>query len=207
MKKYIAILLTISTSVLINASSPQVFIKNAYGAELAYNFNNKEGLRLANGRTESLGYANSINKLEIRTTGWGSSVLSPFDSLMPYVEQIKKSGSSEMDVVLTINSSDSFSDWNISLVWVVKEVVGSKFNERPDWRMMMIREGMLGKGKQDFVHKICSADYSKAIREGKTNLCEYLNVEIKNTKIDSLGQLFDRVNKVFTSMQSFGYVK
>lgn len=207
MKKCIAILLMVSTSVWINANSPQVFIKNNYGAELAYNFNNQEGLRLPNGKTEPLGDANTIYKLEIRTTGWGSSALSSFDSLMPYVEKIKKSGPSQMDVVLLIDSSGSFSGWNIDPVWVVKEAVANKFNERSDWRMMMIKQGMLGKGKQDFVHKICSADYSKAIKEGKTNLCEYLNVEIKNTKIDSLGQLFDRVNKVFTSMKSFGYVK
>jgi hypothetical protein len=189
------------------ANSTQVFLKNNYGAEIAYNLNGQKNLRIANGDKKLLGGVDAIRGLEVRTTGWGSSFSSPFSSLMYKVNEVQSSGIKALDAVLVIDPSDALSDWNINLVWEPTEDTRKKFDERPDWRMQLIEHGFLGSGLKQFASQICSANYAEVIKKNGTNLCQYMREEIKNISLRSLNSFLHSIKKQFDSMRSAGLIK
>lgn len=111
-------------------SGVAVFLENNYGAKLNFKISSlqPEGQYIGNNVRVLLGDINTIPELSIRTTGIGSTYLSPYSSLNVYLTDIKNQQArhSNDDAIIAIGSSSSYtSPWNISLAWEPKGKIKS----------------------------------------------------------------------------------
>jgi hypothetical protein len=119
--------ITVLTSSL---SGVAVFLENNYGAKLNFKISSlqPEGQYIGHNVRVLLGDINAIPELSIRTTGIGSTYLSPYSSLNVYLTDIKNQQArhSNEDAIIAIGSSSSYtSPWNISLAWEPKGKIKS----------------------------------------------------------------------------------
>jgi hypothetical protein len=106
-------------------SGVAVFLDNNYGAKLNFKISplQPEGQYVGHNVRVGLGDINSIPELSIRTTGIGSSYLSPYHSLNYFLTDIKNQQArhSNDDAIIVIGASPSYSSsWNIYLMWEPK---------------------------------------------------------------------------------------
>lgn len=215
MKKFLMMALTCLFMSGLQANS-KVYLKNNYGGEIVYNLNDKDGLRLNANSTIDLGSIDSVERIEIRASGMGSFAsfgMASYTSLLGQIEYIRKMNIQDA-AVLSINYDNNTVEaadksivggWHISVDW---PGVRKMYNESPQNRIKLMGAGLFGPHVKSFVEKICiKSDYLEAVKNGKTDLCKYLRESLNNTPYASLNSLIMRIEKLYSSMQSFGYIK
>jgi hypothetical protein len=126
MKKYYIIPVLVFLTLQYAYAAPKLCFDNFYGAELAVKVDDANEVRIPTAESlkfepKCIGSLADISSLGIRTTGFGSSALSPFTSLNDKLEDLKKAATDRnnagKEAVIVINASSVFSGWNIELQW------------------------------------------------------------------------------------------
>jgi hypothetical protein len=128
-KVYINTILTISLLTSSLYSGITVYLENNYGARLNVRTSpvQPEGVYISNNVRVYLGDIDYIPELQIRTTGTGSTYLSPYYSLNHFLTDIKlqKSKHSNDDAIIAVETSGYISNWKIALRWEPKGTIKS----------------------------------------------------------------------------------
>jgi hypothetical protein len=182
-----------TASDLLNAMMPamepyKIYIENHYGAPIKFKIAqpqepaqetsvaNMERVLVAN-----VGF--TVHQLSIRTTGAGSSYLSPFTSLSKEIHQLRKESSLDENIhknaVIIIKPSKSYESWNIQIHWE-----GKTSTEEMSPEEQMITEIINGSLGPDCAQKVMDISsqrnlYWKAEADGNPDLDALLFAHVR----------------------------
>ena len=192
----LVIALITSSNHIFAGADTTVYIENHYGATIKYKAGTKKStaaeVSVKNLERSFVGKAGTIPALSIRTTGKGSSVLSPFAEITQQVDIIKNSPQdSTMNAIILIKPSKSYENWNISIHW---EKAGQEVTviTPEEEELNMIINGSLGVDYAEKARAINDYDYTKSTRGGFINLKDSLLRKIHETLV----QTYQPVQKI-----------
>jgi hypothetical protein len=182
-----------------------VYLENHYGATIKYKAGTKNStateVSVANQARSLIGKANTITALSIRTTGAGSTFLSPFTEITQQIEDIKKNPhDGNMNAIILIKPSKSYQNWDISINWekAGRQTVGltdSQLESHLELNIDKIMNGYLGNDYAEKARAINNYDYTKSSQAGFVNLRESLLKEITETNTQTYQKIGGKKGK------------
>lgn len=143
----------------------KIYIENHYGAPIKFKKaspqESAEETSVANMQRVLVGDGYKVRKLSIRTTGAGSSYLSPFTDLAKEIRQIDDQSNLDVNLyknaVIIIKPSKSYENWNIQINWEAK--ISTEEMPAEEQIITKIMNGMWGNEYAQKVIEISSYPY------------------------------------------------
>jgi hypothetical protein len=183
-----------TASDLLNAMMPamepyKIYIENHYGAPIKFKIAQPQELAqetsVANmDRVLVANIGFNVHELSIRTTGAGSTYLSPFTDLSKEIQRLRRESSLDANIhsnaIILIKPSKSYQNWDVEIRW---EQQNANTEEMPA-EEQMIAEIMNGAFGPDYAQKVSDISsqrslYWKAEEDGNPDLDALLFAHIK----------------------------
>jgi hypothetical protein len=166
----------------------KIYIENHYGAPIKFKKaapqESAEETSVANMQRVLVDDGYKVRKLSIRTTGAGSSYLSPFTDLAKEIRQIDDQSNLDVNLyknaVIIIKPSKSYENWNIQIHWEAK--ISTEEMSPEEEMITAIMNGSLGPNYAQKVAAISSAPkllYDLAESDGNPNLNDLLSAHVR----------------------------
>jgi len=173
----------------------KIYIENHYGAPIKFKIAQPQEaaqeISVGNMERVLVGTVYTVKKLSIRTTGAGSSYLSPFTDLAKEIQQLVQQANLDENMyrnaVIIIKPSKSYENWNIQINW--EKEMSTEAMSPEEEVIAQIINGSLG---SDYAEKIVALSsnsnellYSLAQGDGGANLDDLLSARIRTLIINN----------------------
>jgi len=202
----------VSNAMMPAAEPYKIYIENHYGAPIKFKVaqpqDSAKEISVGNMDRVLVGDAYQVKKLSIRTTGAGSSYLSPFTDLAKEIQQIQHQAHLDENLyrnaIIIVKPSKSYEPWNIQINWEGKMSTVAMSPE--DDIITGIMNGSLGPDYAQKVTEISSYkyyDWANKIGD-KPNLNDLLFRYVGNFIIDkNETELKSIINRLYKELGTY----